>query len=100
MEGKSKTKKSNDWGIVVIGLGLFFTISILAYQLYHWFKNGEWLPLPFYKALQSLGVSFDGLLDIQWQGAQKLIFWVLEQPLAGVIGVTSLMVGWLMTMRD
>jgi hypothetical protein len=100
MKAKSKTKKLSDFGFIIIGLGLLATISILGYQLYHWKKNGEWLPLPFYKALQSLGVSFDGLLDIQWQGAQKLLFWILEQPLAGVIGVTSLVVGWLMTMRD
>jgi hypothetical protein len=100
MEDKTKTKKLSDWGFTIIGWGLFVTISILVYQFYHWLRNGEWLPLPLYKPLQYLGVSFVGILDLEWQEIQKIIFWILEQPLAGVIGVSSLAIGWLMTMQN
>ena len=99
MKDSNKTKSLSDWGFTVIGCGLFFTICILVYQFYQWLKNGEWLPLPLYKPLQYLGISFDSLLDLEWQGLQKFIFWILEQPLAGVIGIFSLVIGWLMTMQ-
>ena len=100
MEDNSKIKKQSNCGYIIIGLGLIATISILGYQIYHWFKNGEWLPLPFYKPLQYLGISFEGILDLQWQGLQKAIFWILEQPLAGIIGVSSLAIGWLMSIKN
>jgi len=100
MTNKSKTKDLGYWGMVIISFGLFITISILSYQFYHWTTKGEWLPLPLYKPLQYVGVSFVELLDLEWQGLQKFIFWLLEQPLAGVIGVFSLATGWLMSMRD
>ncbi|MBT8113235.1 MAG: hypothetical protein KJO81_03220 [Gammaproteobacteria bacterium] len=100
MEDNPKTNKLSYCGNIIIGLGLIVTISILGYQFYHWLINGEWLPLPFYKPLQYLGISFEGLLDLQWQGLQKTIFWILELPLAGIIGVSSLSIGWLMSMKD
>jgi len=100
MKDKSNTKNLSDWGNIVIGCGLLITISILGYQFYHSFGNGEWLPIPLYKPLQYLGISFDKLLDLEWQAMQKMIFWILEQPLAGVIGVSSLVIGWLMTMKN
>ncbi len=100
MEDNPKTNKLSYCGNIIIGLGLIFTISILGYQFYHWLIIGEWLPLPFYKPLQYLGISFEGLLDLQWQGLQKTIFWILELPLAGIIGVSSLSIGWLMSMKD
>jgi hypothetical protein len=100
MEDDSKTKKLSDWGFAVIGCGLLITISILGYQIYHWYKNGEWLPLPLYKPLQYVGIRFEGILGLEWEAMKKVIFWVLEQPLAGVIGVSSLVIGWLMTMKN
>ena len=100
MEDIYKTSKLSNWGFTIIGLGLIITISILGYQIYHWYKNGEWLPLPLYKPLQYFGISFVGILDLDWQWLQKFIFWVLEQQLAGVIGVSSLVIGWLMTIKD
>ncbi|QMU61328.1 MAG: hypothetical protein GKR92_06330 [Gammaproteobacteria bacterium] len=100
MGNNTKENRLSDCGYVVIGCGLFITISIFGYQFYHWLGNGEWLPIPLYKPLQYLGVSFDGLLDLEWKAMQKLIFWILEQPLAGVIGVSSLVIGWLMTMKN
>lgn len=100
MQDNSKSSKLNRVGITIISCGLFVTVSILGYQLYHWLKHGEWLQLPFYKALQYFGIRFEKLLDLDWQALQKSLFWVLEQPLAGVIGVTSLVIGWLMTMKN
>lgn len=100
MEDNPKTQKLNDWGLAVIGCGLFVTICILGYQFYHWLKNGEWLRLPLYKPLQYVGIKFEGILDLEWEAMQKIIFWILEQPLAGVIGVSSLAMGWLMTMKN
>ena len=97
---ESAKKKLSDWGMAIIGLGLFSTVCILVYQFYHWLKSGEWLSIPLYKALQYLGISFDRLLDLEWQGMQKILFWVLELPIAGVIGISSLAIGWLMSMRD
>ena len=97
---ESAKKNLSDWGMAIIGLGLFSTVCILIYQFYHWLKSGEWLSLPLYKALQNLGISFDRLLDLEWQGMQKFLFWVLELPIAGVIGVSSLAIGWLMSMQD
>jgi len=97
---ESAKKNLSDWGMAIIGLGLFSTVCILGYQFFHWLKSGEWISLPLYKALQYLGISFDGLLDLQWQGMQKLLFWVLELPIAGVIGISSLAIGWLMSMQD
>jgi hypothetical protein len=100
MDNSSKTKNLSYWGILIIGCGLFLTISILGYQLYLWLRNGEWLSIPLYKPLQYLGISFIGILDLEWEGLQKCIFWLLEKPLAGVIGVSSLTIGWLMTIKD
>jgi len=100
MEDNAKINKLSYCGNIIIALGLLGTISILGYQFFHWLKNGEWLPLPFYKLLQYLGFSFEGILDLPWQGLQKAIFWILEQPLAGIIGVTSLAIGWLMSLKD
>ncbi len=100
MKNNNKTKNLSYWGYVVIGCGMFFVICILVYQYYQWFKTGEWYSLPIYKPLQYLGIRFDSLLDVKWQTLQKFLFWILEQSLAGVIGIFSLMVGWLMTMRD
>ena len=97
---ESTKKNLSDWGMAIIGLGLFSTVCILGYQFYHWLKSGEWLSLPLYKALQYLGISFDRLLDLEWKGMQKFLFWILEQPIAGVIGVSSLVIGWLMSMQD
>lgn len=99
MKDDSKTKKLGDWGIAVIGCGLFVTISILGYQFYYWLKSGEWLPLPLYKPLQYVGIRFERILDLEWEALQKIIFWILEQPLAGVIGAITLVSGWLMTMK-
>lgn len=100
MKSNRKTKKLSDCGNIIIGLGLLATISILGYQFYHWLVNGEWLQLPFYKPLQYLGIGFEGILDLQWQALQKTIFWILEQPLAGIVGVSSLVIGWLMSIKD
>ena len=100
MKDNSKTKKLSDWGIIVIGCGLLITICILGFQYYHWLKNGEWLPLPLYKPLQFIGIRFEGVLDLELEAMQKIIFWILEQPLAGVIGVITLVSGWLMTMKN
>ena len=97
---ESAKKNLSDWGMAIIGLGLFSTVCIFIYQFYHWLKTGEWLTIPLYKALQYLGISFDRLLDLEWQGMQKILFWVLELPIAGVIGVSSLAIGWLMSMQD
>ena len=66
------------WGIVIIGCGLFITISILSYQFYHWLTIGEWLKIPLYKPLEYLGISFVGLLELDWAGLQKFIFWIIS----------------------
>ena len=100
MNDNTKTKKLSSCGYIIIGLGLFTVISIFAYQLFHWYKNGEWLSLPLHKALEYFGISFIGILDLDSQSLQKFIFWILEQSLAGVIGVTTLVIGWLMTLKD
>lgn len=100
MKNNIKINNISDWGFAIIGFGLFCTISIFLYQFYQWLTTGESYPLPLHKPLQYIGISFDSLLDLKWKGLQKSIFWILEQPLAGVIGITSLVIGWLMTMKN
>lgn len=100
MNENSKTKKLNNCGYIIIGLGLLLVLTIFVYQLFHWYKNGEWLSLPLHKAFEYFGISFIAILDLESQSLQKAIFWVLEQSLAGVVGVTTLVIGWLMTLKD
>jgi hypothetical protein len=91
-----RTKQSEkiiDAGIFIISAGVFATLVILAYQGYFWFKYGEWLSLQFYEVLQKLNIDFTKLLDMNWQGLQKLIFWTLERPFSLIIFVISLIIG-------
>lgn len=87
------SEKVSNAGAFLISAGIFAALVILAYQGYFWFRYGEWISLPLYKVLQHFNIDFTGLVDMDWQGAKKFIFWVLERPFSFVISISSIVIG-------
>lgn len=91
---KSKSFDASYFGARVMGYGLFGAIIILGYQVYQWLKNGEWLDITLHKGLYYLEIDLTRITAIEWQGVQRFLFWLLEVPLAAVVAVLSIGIGF------
>ena len=93
----TKLKKgTGQFGGYLIGLGFIASLSIFGYQGLHWIQNGEWLPLPLYKAIYYFDIDLYFVLNMEWQDAKKIVIWILELPLALVVLILSSTIGYIL----
>jgi hypothetical protein len=77
----------------IFGFGFLLPIGILAYQIYLWLKHGEWHPIPVSSALSYLDVNLTSIYNMEWQGAKKIILWLLNLPFSFVIFISTVVIG-------
>ena len=89
-------EKVGSIGAFIMWCGIVATIGILGYQGYYWFQHGEWLSIPLYKALHFIGADLYGVTTLEWEGVQKILYWLLERPIAAVVAVSSIGIGYIL----
>lgn len=68
--------------VVAIGGAFLWATYLLLMQSLRWLKTGEWLTVPAISAIGQYPVS-------DWHGVDKIVWWVLDLPLALVLVVIS-----------
>ena len=89
-------EKVGNFGAFLMWCGIIATVGILSYQGYSSWKHGEWQSIPLYKALHFLGADLYGVTTLEWEGVQKFLYWLLELPLAVVVAVLSIGIGYIL----
>ena len=79
-------------GLLVFVGGLIGGIALLVYQVGHFFRQGEWITIPASSALEWVGMQPMSAEDAAVMGG--LATWVLSQPLAAVLIVVAIVIGW------
>lgn len=87
------------WWYFVAMIGVYVVLGgllTIGYQYLVWLRYSEWLPLPFYRGWLQMALPLPLGLDLpipepsEPAGFQKIIVWVFECPLAGVLIWTGL----------
>ncbi|WP_018880187.1 hypothetical protein [Thioalkalivibrio sp. ALE9] len=85
---------------IALIVGLLWFAGVLAFQVWHWLREGEWLPLPFRNALEFIGLDPPEPLQIEgWAGLSRVLEWAISLPMSVMVGLTvffaAVLVNWL-----
>ena len=67
-------------------------LVILGWQSLNWLRFGVWEPWPVWRAIQHFGWRFP---ETEWAGVQRILWWLLDLPLALAIPLTGVALLWL-----
>ena len=91
-QGKSDWRETATVFLMIGLVALFLSgPAVWTYQTYSWLKHGEWPIFTLWDGLYYLGVT--PYPQVEWQGVQKIIDWIMMCPLGlslFVIGGLSL----------
>lgn len=85
MQGSAEGKMRDAISIAVGVAGLIWTgallspVAIVGWQTLNWLRSGVWEPWPLLRAMDYLDVRIP---YTEWRGAQQIIVWIVELPLA------------------
>jgi hypothetical protein len=71
-----------------------FGMGILGWQVFHWLRTSDWVPIEFSAAFVYFGVDLMNVyFPSDWQGLAKVARWVLAQPLTLAVPICLISVG-------
>lgn len=78
-------------GLLWIG-ALLSPALIVGWQVFHWLRHGVWESWPLWRAMDAISVPAP---YTEWRGAQQIIAWTVELPLALFLPCAALGSLWL-----
>lgn len=67
----------------IFSIGILFAFLTIGYEVFVWFKTGEWVNLRFYMLFFWLNIDPVSLVQgIGWIGIRNILLWCLELPLS------------------
>lgn len=80
------------WAALAVCSVLASPLVILGWQSLHWLRFGVWEPWPVWRAIQHVGWRFP---ETEWAGVQRILWWLLDLPLALAIPLMGVALLWL-----
>jgi len=91
-DSRNRREAWNDRLILgIAGASIVLGVGVFVEQVFYWLELGEWVQKPVDTFLPWMSPDQPWIVDINWPGVQKAVFWISQLPFSLTLIVTGIL---------